>query len=38
VFDQAVELVDVAPTLARLLGVGAPSSSLGRVLSEAFAE
>ena len=38
IFDQAVELVDIAPTLARLMGVAAPSSSVGRVLSEAFAE
>ena len=38
VFDQRVELVDIAPTLARLLGVAAPSSTVGRVLSEAFAE
>jgi hypothetical protein len=38
VFEQPVELVDVAPTLARVMGVGAPSSSMGRVLSEAFAE
>jgi Type I phosphodiesterase / nucleotide pyrophosphatase len=38
VFEQPVELVDVAPTLARLLGVATPSSSVGRVLSEAFAE
>ena len=37
-FEQPVEMVDIAPTLARVLGVGAPSSSVGRVLSEAFAE
>jgi hypothetical protein len=36
--DQPVELVDVAPTLARLMGVAAPESSVGRVLSEALAE
>ena len=37
VFDAAVETVDVAPTLTRLLGIGDPSSSIGRVLSEASA-
>lgn len=37
VFEQPVESVDVAATLARVLGVAAPSSSVGRVLSEAFA-
>jgi hypothetical protein len=38
VFEAPVESVDVAPTLARLLGVSVPSSSVGRVLGEAFAE
>jgi hypothetical protein len=37
VFEPPVELVDVAPTLARAIGVEAPSSSSGRVLGEAFA-
>lgn len=37
VFDQTVETVDVAPTLARALEVAAPSSGMGRVLSEALA-
>ena len=37
IFDQPVEAVDVAPTLARALGVAAPSSSMGRVLAEALA-
>ncbi|HTS65367.1 MAG TPA: alkaline phosphatase family protein [Candidatus Acidoferrales bacterium] len=37
VFDAPVQSVDVAPTIARLLGVEEPSSSTGRVLSEAFA-
>jgi len=37
IFDQTVEAVDVAPTLARILGVAAPSSSMGRVLAEALA-
>jgi len=36
VFEAPVESVDVAPTLARALGVAAPSSSAGRVLGEAF--
>jgi arylsulfatase A-like enzyme len=30
--------VDVAPTLARAMGVAPPSSSDGRVLGEAFGE
>jgi hypothetical protein len=38
VFEAAVELVDVAPTLARVMGVAVPSSCTGRVLGEAFAE
>ncbi|MBS1857154.1 MAG: alkaline phosphatase family protein [Acidobacteria bacterium] len=38
VIDRPVQLVDVAATLARLMGVAAPSSSVGRVLSEALAE
>jgi hypothetical protein len=37
VFEAPVEAVDVAPTLARALGIEEPSSSVGRVLSEAFA-
>ena len=36
-FDAPVEAVDLAPTLARVLGIAEPSSSIGRVLSEAFA-
>ena len=36
VFEAPVESVDVAPTLARVMGVAAPSSSVGRVLGEAF--
>jgi arylsulfatase A-like enzyme len=31
-----VESVDLAPTLARAMGVAEPSSSVGRVLGEAF--
>jgi Type I phosphodiesterase / nucleotide pyrophosphatase len=38
VWEGPVESVDVAPTLARALGVAAPSSSVGRVLSEALVE
>jgi hypothetical protein len=37
-YEAPVESVDVAPTLARVLGVSAPSSSVGRVLGEAFGE
>jgi hypothetical protein len=37
VFEHPVEAVDIAPTLARAIGVAAPSSSSGRVLGEAFA-
>jgi len=36
IYDAPVESIDVAPTLARLLGVDQPSSCTGRVLSEAF--
>ena len=36
VFESPVELVDLAPTLARAVGVPPPSSSTGRVLGEAF--
>jgi arylsulfatase A-like enzyme len=35
--EDAVESVDIAPTLARALRVSPPSSSSGTVLSEAFA-
>jgi arylsulfatase A-like enzyme len=38
VFEAPVESVDIAPTLARLLGVSTPSSAVGRVLGEAFNE
>jgi hypothetical protein len=38
VIDQTVQSVDLAPTLARLMRIAAPSSTVGRVLSEAFAE
>ncbi|HUI81761.1 MAG TPA: alkaline phosphatase family protein [Bryobacteraceae bacterium] len=37
VFEAPVESVDLAPTLARAMGVAPPSSSTGRVLGEAFA-
>jgi hypothetical protein len=35
-YEEAVEAVDVAPTLARLAGLPYPSSNIGRVLGEAF--
>ena len=35
--EAAVDSVDIAPTLARALRVGAPSSASGRVLSAVFA-
>ncbi len=38
VFESPVQSVDVAPTLARVMGVAPPSSSDGRVLGEAFGE
>ena len=38
VWEAPVESVDVAATLARVLGVAAPSSSVGRVLAEALVE
>jgi hypothetical protein len=37
VYDTPVESVDIAPTLARVMGVSPPSSCVGRVLSEALA-
>jgi len=38
VYDRSVEAVDVAPTLARAMGIAEPSSSLGQVLTEALAQ
>ena len=38
VYESTVESVDVAPTLARVIGVAAPSSSTGRVLGRALGE
>ena len=38
VFNQPVELVDLAPTLAQVIGSAYPSSSVGRVLAEAVVE
>jgi hypothetical protein len=38
VFDLPVQSVDLAPTLARAIGVAVPDSSVGRVLGEALAE
>ena len=37
VYDASVEAVDVTPTLARAMGIAEPSSSVGRVLTEALA-
>jgi hypothetical protein len=37
VFEAPVAAVDVAPTLARAMGIAEPSSAVGRVLGEAFA-
>jgi hypothetical protein len=37
VVEDPVAAVDIAPTLARAMGVAPPSSSSGRVLGEAFA-
>ncbi len=37
VYRQSVEPVDLAPTLASLLGIAPPSHSVGRVLTEALA-
>jgi len=36
VYESPVAAVDVAPTLARMMGIGEPSSAVGRVLSEAL--
>ena len=36
VFEAPVEAVDVAPTLARAMGIAEPSSAVGRVLGEAL--
>jgi hypothetical protein len=38
VHESPVESIDIAPTLARVMGVAAPSSSTGRVLGEALIE
>ena len=38
VYEQPVESIDVAPTLARVMGVGMPSSSTGRALAEGMLE
>lgn len=38
IFESPVQSVDVAPTLARAMGVAPPSSSDGRVLEEALGE
>lgn len=36
VYQSTVEAVDVAPTLARAMGIAEPSSAVGRVLGEAL--
>ena len=36
IFEAPVEAVDVAPTLARVMGIAEPSSAVGRVLGEAL--
>jgi hypothetical protein len=38
VHELPVESIDIAPTLARVMGVAAPSSSTGRVLGEGLVE
>jgi hypothetical protein len=38
IFESPVQSVDLAPTLARVMGVAPPSSSDGRVLGEALQE
>ncbi len=38
IYERPVDLVDVAPTLARVIGAATPSSSTGRVLAEALVE
>jgi arylsulfatase A-like enzyme len=37
-FENTIEAVDLAPTLARALGVSEPSSAMGRVLGSVFAQ
>jgi arylsulfatase A-like enzyme len=37
-YRQTVEVVDLAPTLASLLGINPPASAVGRALHEAFTE
>ena len=37
-YRQNVEMVDLAPTLASVLGVNPPAAAVGRVLHEAFVE
>jgi hypothetical protein len=36
--ERNIELIDVAPTIARAAGISLPSSATGRTLEEAFAE
>ena len=37
-FERSIESVDLAPTVARAAGIAAPSSAIGEVLVEAYAE
>jgi len=36
--ERSIESVDLAPTVARAAGIAAPSSAIGEVLVEAYAE
>ena len=36
--ERTIELIDVAPTIARAAGISLPSSATGRTLEDAFAE
>jgi arylsulfatase A-like enzyme len=36
--ERAINMVDIAPTVARAAGVPAPSSAIGEVLAEAYAD
>jgi arylsulfatase A-like enzyme len=35
-FDHPVEIIDVAPTISKLLGIRPPAQATGRVLEEAL--
>ena len=38
IYDQAIAVEDIAPTLATMLEVEIPSGSMGRVLTEVFGQ